>query len=293
MITLQFGQCGNQLGQCLFSKVFNDIEHKDIKISYDIDNKYKEDASTKWFKCTKSPLARAILIDTEGKVIDKISNTQTAPWSYSKSNFIYQTSGGSANNWAYGYSTKLCDATLEAIRQEVEATDAIEAFLLLFSSAGGTGSGVGSHTIQVLRDTYKTKPIICGVVLPFTSGEVCTQKYNTLLSFGSFYDEVDMAIVFQNQEIYTQGKRLWKDTQLKDLNKIIAEQLAVVFQPVSCKQWSANRLVSSIASHSLYKLVEIGSAMHRKLPHTGAISSTMLLAEMATHINSLVDHKTD
>jgi tubulin delta len=77
-------------------------------------------------------------------------------WRYSSAS-AYTQQSGSANNWAYGYSTHAPNsvaAVSERVRKEVERCDSLGGFLLLLSLAGGTGSGVGAYVTEALRDEY-------------------------------------------------------------------------------------------------------------------------------------------
>ena len=169
MLTIQFGQCGNQLGHELFSKISKDIESRNAGVSVNDNYDYSETTFDRWFTgVTKNEkrTARAILVDTERKVVDKICGKKYANvgWCYSSENKIYQASGGgSGKNWARGYYVKAKDlenGIVEAVRLEIEKTDRLDGFLGLLGCAGGTGSGVGSRILEVLRDEYPTKTIL-------------------------------------------------------------------------------------------------------------------------------------
>ena len=192
MFTIQFGQCGNQLGHKLFSEVSSDLECANTGVSYKANYQYSEDTFNKWFNgISKSNerLARAVLVDTEQKVISKIYNDKSNSWTYPTKNVICQAGGGCANNWAFGYMIKgyeLSNVILNCVRQEIEKLDHFDGFLLLLSSAGGTGSGIGSYITKLLRKEYGKKSIVNTTILPFSFGEVCTQNYNTLLTLENF-----------------------------------------------------------------------------------------------------------
>nr|XP_003704716.1 PREDICTED: tubulin delta chain-like [Megachile rotundata] len=268
MLTIQFGQCGNQLGHTLFSKISSDLKYTNTGVSYNANYQYSEDTFNKWFTGISKHnkwLSRAILVDTEQKVINKIYNDTSTSWAYPKENIICQTGGGCANNWAFGYlknGQELSDLVLNCVRQEVEKTDHFDGFLLLLSSAGGTGSGIGSFMAGMIREEYETKPIITTTVLPFSFGEVCTQKYNTLLTLAKLYDQNDINILFENEQIYNICTNLLKEpaTNLQDINEIISEKLLAIFQPLN--DTNMNSLLSRVASHPSYKLATIKSTPH-------------------------------
>ena len=43
---------------------------------------------------------------------------------------------------------------MEAVRRPAEACDSLQAFMLLHSLGGGTGSGLGTYLLQELADVY-------------------------------------------------------------------------------------------------------------------------------------------
>jgi len=269
MLTVQFGQCGNQLGYDLFSKICDDLESSNTGVPYAANYEYTENTIEKWFDgITKhgQHFARTVLVDTEEKVINKIYNDATTSWIYKPSNIVCQSSGGSANNWAYGYiinSQRLSDHVLNVVRQEIEKLDHFQGFLLLLSSAGGTGSGIGSRMIEFLREEYETKPIVASVVLPFIFGEVCTQNYNTILTLARFFDEADFSILFENEQMHAMCTNLLRNpnTMLHDMNGIISENLLSVFQPINGKH-NMNFLVSRLVTHPSFRFVNIRSTPH-------------------------------
>ncbi|TGZ56714.1 tubulin delta chain [Temnothorax longispinosus] len=270
MLTLQFGQCGNQLGCDLFSKVASDLGTSNTGVPYGANYEYAESTIERWFdgigECGRH-YAKAILVDTEEKVVNKVCRDATASWIYRTSNVVCQSGGGSANNWAYGYtinSRRLSHAVLNVTRQEIEKLDRSQGFLLLLSSAGGTGSGIGSRMVELLREEYETQPIVAAIVLPFTFGEVCIQNYNTVLTLAKFSDRADVSVLFENEQTHSMCTNLLKNsnTTLRDMNSIISENLLAVFQPSSNARCNANFLISKIAAHPNFRFVTVKSTPH-------------------------------
>lgn len=267
MLTIQFGQCGNQLGHSLFKQLSADLDAKDTGITKQANSTYTEQSFEKWFTSINKDgkhLARSILVDTEHKVINDVCSNSQNRWTYRNKNLICQASGGSANNWAYGSLVKgpeLRDDILETARREIERTDSFDGVLLLLSSAGGTGSGVGSFTADLLRDEFPNKSIIGSIVLPFSSGEVGVQNYNTMLTLARFSETVDLNLLFQNEQIHQICTSVLKNTEAKliDINNIISKKLCAAFQPVNNSWCTANFLSSTVACHPSYKFATIKS----------------------------------
>ncbi|KAG8227407.1 hypothetical protein J437_LFUL000416, partial [Ladona fulva] len=101
--------------------------------------------------------ARSLLVDTENKVLENIlCGDAERGWCYDRNNVV-KGHGGSANNWAFGHYSKgpeVLDKFMDLLRKEIEHCDHISLLLGLLSSAGGTGSGLGSFIAEAVRDEY-------------------------------------------------------------------------------------------------------------------------------------------
>ena len=64
---------------------------------------------------------------------------------------------GSGNNWAEGFcehGPRNKEQILKALRHAVERCDSLHGFLMIFSTGGGTGSGLGTYVLKLLADYY-------------------------------------------------------------------------------------------------------------------------------------------
>ncbi|XP_015121664.1 tubulin delta chain [Diachasma alloeum] len=270
MLTLQFGQCGNQLGDVLFRKITKDIGSTSPGTSFTDCYEYSEATTSKWFEGTSQDgrnIARVILIDAERKVINKIIAKNDESFCYRSRNIITPgDAGGSANNWAFGYTRKgpeFHNWVLEAVRREVERADRLDGFLCLLSCAGGTGSGLGSFILSSLRDEFPLKNIIAAPVLPFPSGEVATQNYNAVLSLAKVLEDSDLVVVLENQKLngeISQNPKMKIDFP-RDVNDIAAQQILSVFQPArdssSNRYNDVNYIISKVSPHPGFKLATV------------------------------------
>ena len=59
----------------------------------------------------------------------------------------------------------------DLVRKEIEKIDNYLGTVLLFSLAGGTGSGMGSRFLEMMRDEYPSTNLTAAVVYPASSGE--------------------------------------------------------------------------------------------------------------------------
>ncbi len=74
-------------------------------------------------------------------------------------------------------------SVLESLRHEIERCDVFAGLMLVSSTAGGTGSGLGSRLIERVRDEYGAACCIgSALVCPFQAGETPLQSYNSLLT---------------------------------------------------------------------------------------------------------------
>lgn len=263
VITIQIGQCGNQIGQAVFDHVYEDYKSTKPLCPKHINQEYSIKSRDIWFNKTLRDklVARAILIDTESKVINESGYTNKHKRGYQFKNICVKSLGGSANNWAFGYSTNadcLSNLAIEQVRKLTEARDDNAVLISLLSSSGGTGSGVGCKILQRLRDEYPQKTLLNCVTLPFKSGEVVTQSYNTLLTLAKLYDVSDGIILLENDRLHNNVKSAQpnKEVSFEDLNTLIAHQVTSIIQP--CDGLQLSTLVQDL-THSQHKLLQLRS----------------------------------
>ena len=216
-VTLQVGQCGNQTGESFFSSLDSALQDP-LKREVFFD---------------KGNTARAVLVDMEPKVVQRCLNRRGDSWRYDESASFWRQSG-SGNNWAFGYGVygpSSWEPVLERIRHQTEKCDRLDSLLLIKSTAGGTGSGVGAYLAQEISTHYGKTPLISVEMWPFKTGEVCVQSYNTILSISAASEFSDLLCAFENSEM----ARIAKDRlnipkpSFNDINKIVASNLSHQF----------------------------------------------------------------
>lgn len=221
--------------------------------------------------------ARSVLVDTEPRVVQRLVDEWGAPgveggtsgsasdWCYRQESTCWRQ-GGAANNWAYGFlhhGPRIGDEVLEKVGREVERCDRLEGFLALHSVAGGTGSGLGSYTMQLLRDAFPAAAITAVSVWPFESGEVSVQSFNATLSLAALYEYTDMAILCENERYLDMCRRALNDPNpsFASLNKAICESLIRVALPSRAGAGPGGMaspvvaLGGQLCAHPLYRLV--------------------------------------
>lgn len=276
LVTIQFGQCGNQVGHELFSTLAKDILAPKPGLSLQDNDIYVQDSVKLWFDQTsnlnETLCARAILVDTEKKVVQELlrRQTSTSQWMYQQKMCVLR-SGGAGNNWALGYQKKgpeLLASVSEALRIQSEKLDRLSGVFSIMSSAGGTGSGVGSFIAENIRDEYPKKVFFNSVVLPFEEGEVVTQSYNTLLTLAKVWSVSDATLLIQNDHLHRMLLSLlnFKSVGISDLNSLIAMKMAGSLQPHQetpfSTKLSVSDIISHIAPHPAYKFFCVKSSPH-------------------------------
>lgn len=271
VVTVQVGQCGNQIGSSLFSFLSSDANQAPPFTSPDsIQNvAFKQEVIRRYFTEQKDgpPEAKAVLVDMEEKVIKQCKSVakQKGTWSY-PNNSEYVQKMGSANNWALGYygnGAAASENAYELCRKQIEQCDQFAGFLILMSLAGGTGSGLGAHITYSLCDAFPEAVIANHIVFPHTTGEVIVQNYNAVLTLSHLYQASDVIIGHQNDNLLSICHKLLilKDVSFTHINKILAHKLASVLQPVTQNEMMnvnvLNDLVQSVASHPAYKIVSV------------------------------------
>ena len=118
-------------------------------------------------------------------------------------------------------SDKIIDA-LRATRRFYET----DAFMVMGSTAGGTGSGSLPVITEMIKQRYRHKPVYALVVLPFEHEENAELRsvYNTATCLKSVYAVADAVFVADNQRF------LRKDASLVNNMVEINKQIVAPFQ---------------------------------------------------------------
>ncbi len=272
MVTLQLGQCGNQVGLQFFQTLAFDLQ--DDKVPKTKNNQEHADETVKRFfyrKDSKDSImtARAVSVDMEQKVIENTitqAKKSSAKWRYPIGQQFCKKRGA-GNNWAdgfYSHGRETVEPVLEMIQKEVEKCDSLGGFLALMSVAGGTGSGVGTCVSQALRDEHPHVFLMNHLIWPHSSGEVILQNYNTILSLAHLYQCSDAILLTQNDHIRTICSRITNqpNVSLDSMNQIIAHHMASTLQPAKTghPHWQTfGDIMQRLVPHSDYKLLTLRS----------------------------------
>ncbi len=114
------------------------------------------------------------------------------------------------------------DKIIDAIRTTKRFFET-DAFLLIASSAGGTGSGAISVLTQHIKERYADKPIYNLIVLPFEHEESTEDRtvYNSATCLKSAYSVADAVFLIDNQRFVRKDSSI--KGNLSKINAMIAE----------------------------------------------------------------------
>lgn len=184
IIVIQIGQCGNQVGERFYNTILNELieNPKSYPPNSPGARSFVDTITERFFTENKKGLleAKAVLVDTEQKVIESDLKKAVGDWCYDRKQIVAEKRGA-GNNWAHGYVThgpKLRERVLECIDRQLEKTDTVDGFLILMSVAGGTGSGVGAYVTQILREWYFLINFLFSFLLKNISFQLSTFFYH-------------------------------------------------------------------------------------------------------------------
>ncbi|XP_011197515.1 tubulin gamma-1 chain-like [Bactrocera neohumeralis] len=235
IITLQLGQCGNQIGFEFWKRLCleHGISPNGVLEDYATDGLDRKDVF--FYQADDNHyIPRAVLLDLEPRVINTIMTSTHAKLYNPENIYLSKHGGGAGNNWASGFSQgeKLHEEVFDIIDREADGSDSLEGFVLCHSIAGGTGSGMGSYIMERLADRFPKKLLQTYSVFPNQDeiSDVVVQPYNSLLTLKRLTVCADCVVVLDNTA----------------LNRIAADRLHIE-NPTFAQ---INNLVSTIMSVS-------------------------------------------
>jgi tubulin epsilon len=156
--------------------------------------------------------ARAVLVDMETGVLDELLHRSNLCELFDERQTVASVSG-SGNNWAHGhchYGPKYGAGVVEAVRRQAEHCDSLQAFFLMHSLGGGTGSGLGTYILGELEQQYADIYRFVTAVFPSDQDDVVTSPYNSCLALGELIAHADAAMPIHNQALIDICERINK-----------------------------------------------------------------------------------
>ncbi|XP_045629345.1 tubulin delta chain isoform X2 [Ursus americanus] len=301
IVTVQLGQCGNQIGFEVFDALYTDSHCPQGLCSKRENEAYQASCKERFFSEEENgvPIARAVLVDMEPKVTSQSLSkaAQSGRWKYGQHSCFCQKQG-SGNNWAYGYSVhgpRHEEAIMNLIQKEVEKCDSLSGFFIIMSMAGGTGSGLGAFVTQNLQDQYSNSLKMNQIIWPYGTGEVIVQNYNSVLTLSHLYRSSDALLVHENDAVHKICAKLMniKQISFSDINQVLAHQLGSVFQPTYSVEGSCHYrrnplgdLMENLVPHPEFKMLGI-----RNIPQMSENSlaySTFTWAGLLKHLRQML-----
>jgi tubulin gamma len=255
IISLQIGQCGNQIGYRFWQRLAQEhgIEPDGVLLR---PNDTIEDRKDIFFYAADDGryVPRAVLIDLEERVINQIKGSNYSRF-YNPENILVYEGGGAGNNWAQGYDHGMdhYEGIADVVRREIEVADALEGFIYCHSIAGGTGSGLGSLLLERLSDEYSKATTMTFSVFPDTKvPDVQVQPYNSVLTMRRLAEKADAVVILDNSALYQIAETkldLPKNTdQSKDaVNDLVSLVMAATTTTLRFPSYSNNDMVSLLA----------------------------------------------
>ncbi|KAF4656392.1 Tubulin epsilon chain [Perkinsus chesapeaki] len=229
VVTIQVGQCGNQIGWRFWDLVIREHSAEARRRKAQGQPIVYDDSMSTFFRNvdangadipagSDAPLenmrARAILVDMEQGVINQVLNSKIGslfrdpkrPNDCRQQQCVTDVSGA-GNNWAhgyYGYGSTYGDSVMEKVRYAVEACDSLQAFFCVNSLGGGTGSGLGSYILERLADEYGSKAYrFVSALFPTLDAEddVITSPYNAILSLTKLRENASCVLPISNDAL--------------------------------------------------------------------------------------------
>ena len=189
VVTLQVGQCGNQIAHLFWEQAYREE---------------KESPGSIYFSESRGrKTARACIVDMEEGVINRLYKTSKLRNLFDTSNYITDVSG-SGNNFAHGYGyygPKYKKEFLNSINKLIEDCDSPQGFFFIYSLGGGTGSGVGSYLLESLSIKYPKLFKFSTCVIPSKTDDVVVSPYNACLSLSHLREFSDCCIPVSNDSL--------------------------------------------------------------------------------------------
>lgn len=257
LITLQVGQCGNQVGSefwkllCQEHGIGKDgiLEETHIPCTNDRKDVFFYQADDDHY------IPRALLLDLEPRVINSIQKSEYKNLYNPENVFMSKEGGGAGNNWASGFSqgSAYNDDLFDMLDREADGSDCLEGFIMVHSISGGTGSGMGSFLLEEIADKYPKKLIQTFSIFPDLGGQtsdVVVQPYNSMLTLRRLTTSADSVVILDNtalNRIAVDRLRLTNPT-FAQTNYLISTVLAATTTTLRFPTYINNDFCSIMAS---------------------------------------------
>ncbi|KAG0750462.1 hypothetical protein G6F57_002855 [Rhizopus arrhizus] len=255
IITLQAGQCGNQIGSEFWKQICTEHGISKDGTLEDFATEGGDRKDVFFYQADDEHyIPRALLLDLEPRVINNIKASPFANLYNPENIFTSSEGGGAGNTWPNGYSQgeKMCEDIMDMVDREADNSDSLEGFMLLHSIAGGTGSGLGSFLLEALNDRYPKKLIQTYSVFPNSEevSDTVVQPYNSILALKRLINSADSVVVLDNaalSRIATDRLHIPQPT-FEQTNQLVSTVMSSSTTTLRYPGYMNNDLVGIIAS---------------------------------------------
>jgi len=255
MITIQVGQCGNQIGMEFWKQLCAEhgISPEGILEEYATEGTDRKDVFF-YQADDEHYIPRSILFDLEPRVITTILNSAYAKLYNPENVYLSKHGGGAGNNWAAGYKEgeSVQEELFDIIDREADNSDSLEGFVMCHSIAGGTGSGMGSYVLEHINDRFPKKLIQTYSVFPNQDeiSDVVVQPYNSILTLKRLTENADCVVVLDNTALNRiASERLHiENPSFTQINQLVSSIMAMSTTTLRYPGYMNNDLIGLIAS---------------------------------------------
>lgn len=227
IISLQAGQCGNQIGSAFWQTISEEhgidasgsyIGTSDTQLER-VGVYYSEGSEGRY-------VPRAVLLDLEPGVLNNIKSGSLGSM-FRPDNFVYGQSGA-GNNWAKGHYTEgaeLIESVLDVVHKEIEMCDVLQGFQVSHSLGGGTGSGMGTLLVSKIREDYPDRMLCTYSIMPSPKvSDTVVEPYNCTLSVHQLIENTDIVFSIDNEALYNICNHTLKKEKpdYSDLNRLVS-----------------------------------------------------------------------
>ncbi len=175
-----------------------------------------------------SYVPRAVMCDLEPSVIDEVKAKSGSLFNPAS---LLSRSEGAGGNFAVGYlgeGREMLPDVMARINYEIDRSDNVGGLILLHSTGGGTGSGLGALIVEAIKEQRPEVPILSCAILPSPQvSSVVTEPYNTIFALNTMRRLADACLIFDNEALFELAHRKWniESPTVDDLNLLITEVL--------------------------------------------------------------------
>uniref|UniRef100_A0A8C9YKA8 Tubulin, gamma 1 n=1 Tax=Sander lucioperca TaxID=283035 RepID=A0A8C9YKA8_SANLU len=239
IITLQLGQCGNQIGFEFWKQLCAEhgISPEGIVEEFATEGTDRKDVFF-YQADDEHYIPRAVLLDLEPRVIHSILNSPYANLYNQENIYLSEHGGGAGNNWASGYSQgkKIQEDIFDIIDREADGSDSLEAIM--------------SNSLSLSTNTHKLVQTYSVFPNQDEMSDVVVQPYNSLLTLKRLTQNADCVVVLDNtalNRIATDRLRI-QNPSFSQINQLVSTIMSASTTTLRYPGYMNNDLIGLIAS---------------------------------------------